>query len=247
MSGHWRRLAGGGARSVGLPRGLQSVRLAADGAHAAAVRASARGAVLLYGLPGQRLSILARGSTFTPPTFDASGDVVSVRTTAAGRDVVAVSPSGGLHPVSAAATLTGQQVQQLEFSPDGARVAAVIGPVGAGRLLVGRVSYARGRATLDAFRSVLASFGDVRGLSWNGSDELMVTAAAGAGRDVVTVDVDGYAVRTIATSGIRGEPVEVAAASGRPLVVATADGLWSDRVDGTWRQVGVGSDPSYAA
>jgi hypothetical protein len=241
--GGWQRLSASGGRSAGLPAGIVSARLTADGQHVAAVRLDRRRATLLYGRPRQRLAVVDRALAFTLPTFDATGDVVSVRTTAAGSSVVAISPTGAVRRWRAA--LPPGPVQRLALSPDGARVAAVVGPVGGGQLVVGRVALVHGRPVLDGFRPVLSSFVDVRGLSWDGSDELMVTAAVGGGRDVVAVDVDGYAVRTIATSGVRGEPVDVAAASGRPLVVATDSGLWSDRVDGSWRRVGAGSDPSY--
>ncbi|MBV9096600.1 MAG: hypothetical protein JO079_00960, partial [Frankiaceae bacterium] len=59
-------------------------------------------------------------------------------------------------------------------------------------------------------------------------------------------DVDGYADRTVSIDGVRGQPIGVAAAPGRSLLVTVSDGtLWSE--SGGWHEVGRGSDAAYAA
>jgi hypothetical protein len=175
----------------------------------------------------------------TAPTFDADGDVLSVATGVGGRRVVAVTPAGAVHRLTAESVVTGQPVSALQVSRDGGRVAAV---VGSGRLLVGRVSAAAdGWPSLTGFRSIAPSLGGVRGVSWSGADELVVTAAAGHGqRQIVATDSDGYAPRSIPLDRLRGQPVDVTGAPGQPLVVVTnRSGIWA-QVEG-WRRIAGGT------
>jgi hypothetical protein len=175
----------------------------------------------------------------TAPTFDADGDVLSVATGASGRRVVAVTAAGAVHRLTAESAVTAQPVSALQVSRDGARVAAV---VGSGRLLVGRVSAAAdGWPSLTGFRSIAPSLVGVRGVSWAGADDLVVTAAAGRGqRQIVATDSDGYAPRSIPLDRLRGQPVGVTGAPGQPLVVVTnRSGIWA-QVEG-WRRIAGGT------
>jgi hypothetical protein len=176
--------------------------------------------------------------------FDPAGDAVVVASGAAGRQVLMVTPAGQVRAIAADRTLTGQPVQALALSRDGARVAAVVGPPGAGRLVIGRVGTRSGGPAFDGFRDVLPGTPDVRGVSWASGDSVVTTDATASGRQAVEVDVDGYAVRTLPTSGLPAAPIDVAVAPDLPLVVATGASVWL-RTGVQWHRVGSGQAPAY--
>lgn len=228
--------------------GLTDVVLSADARFVAGLHPVGHRQGLFVGrtgaLPQQRLT----GTTLTAPTFDPSGDVFTVVTDAAGRRVVELTPGGDRRDVSTSLTLLRHPVQAMRLSRDGSRVAAVVGPAGHGRLFVGRVSGSTGGLHFDGFRQVLPTASDVRGVTWRGPDEIVVTAAEPTGiRQVLGVDPDGYlgySPRVFATEGVVGEPVDVAAAPQQSLLVVAAGVVWVD-TRGGWRRVGVGAAPTY--
>jgi hypothetical protein len=133
-------------------------------------------------------------------------------------------------------TLPAGPVSALRLSRDGARAAAV---VGSGTLVVGRVSGGQGAPSLGGFRSITPGLRSVRGVTWTAADSLVVTAAGAAGRQIVETDVDGYTPRPVALERMRGVPVDVCGAPGRPLFAVTDRGaIWAD-VEG-WRRVATG-------
>jgi murein DD-endopeptidase MepM/ murein hydrolase activator NlpD len=137
-------------------------------------------------------------------------------------------------------------VQSVRLSHDGARIAVVVGGVGHGRLLVGRVVDTRGTVGFEALRNVLPGARDVRGVSWDGGDQILTTVSdATGGRELVAVDVDGYATRTIPTTGLSGQPVDVAASPGRPILVTAAGRVWRSEASGGWTRLGSGDQPVY--
>lgn len=213
-----------------------------DGSTLAVVQQTSTAFRLLVGKPGKRLVAHVRAASMTPPTFDADGDVVTVVTNASGRHVVAVDASGRAHEISADSSLLRQPVTSLRIAPDGARVAAV---VGAGRLLVGRVSGHGTSESVSGFRAIAPSLQFVRGVSWLGSDALFVTCAGSANqRRVIQTDLDGYALQQVSLP-FAGSPIDVASGAGQPLTVATDDGsLWQDL--GGWHRLAAGSAPVYS-
>ena len=226
--------------------GLSGLALAQDGARYAGLRVRRGSTALLVGRAGDRPRQMLSATSMTPPAFAPNGDVFTVVTDGGRRRVVRVPSSGGLTAVHVDPDLLSRPVQRLRLSRDGARVAAVVGRVGHGRLLIGRVSVGHGRVALDDFRAVLRGFPDIRGLAWDGADSLLVTAAdVGGGREIVALDVDGYGTRTVSTTGLRAEPVGVAAAPGQPIVVRAGSDVWVDR-EGGWQRVGAGAEPTYA-
>ena len=98
-----------------------------------------------------------------------------------------------------------------------------------------------GVPSLSGFRSITPGLQSVRGVTWSAADTVVVTAGAlRGGRQIVETDIDGYATRAVALDRMRGLPVDVAAAPGRPLSAVTDRGvIWAD-VEG-WRRVGVGA------
>lgn len=213
-----------------------------DGSTLAVVQQAAGAFRLLVGKSGKRLAVRLHAASMTPPTFDADGDVVTVVTNAAGRHVVAVDPAGHAHQLAADAALLRQPVTSLRIAPDGARVAAI---VGAGRLLVGRVSGHGAAQSMSGFRAIVPSLQFVRGVSWFGSDALFVTCANGTDqRKLVETDLDGYALQQISLP-FSGSPIDVAAVVGQPLTVATDDGsLWQNL--GGWHRLASGGVPVYS-
>lgn len=205
--------------------------------------------MVVAGRSGQRLVLVGRhgrhqvfaADSITTPTFDLDGNAVMVVIDASGRHIVGVDAAGHVHRLAADATLLRQPVLAFRISPDGARVAAI---TGAGRLLVGRVTGRGGTEAFGAFRPVAPVLTNLLGLSWADADSVVVTASAGAGRQVVDVDADGYASHAISIEGVTGEPVDVAAALGHPTVLDAGGQLWEQTSNG-WRVTGRGRQPVY--
>jgi hypothetical protein len=244
-------LAVAGGRVValrGAPRSLSRIggsvvaaAMSTDGEAIAVVRRAGSGVSLASGPLAGPQPVRLRAAAMTPPSIDSEGDAVTVVGLPGKQRVMAVSRSGVVRAVAADAAVTASSVTALRLSRDGSRVAVVSG----GRLLVGRVEVGRDGWRLTGFRSVLPAATDVRGVAWSDPGDLVTTVAAGSGRAVTTVDVDGYAERAVQIEGVTGAPVDVAAAPGQPLLVATTEGaVWAD-TDG-WHRLGAGSTPAYA-
>jgi hypothetical protein len=243
--GGWRSATGGSNPSLQSAAGLSWLAMSFDGHILAAIGGGPGHERLLTWHSGGRPDTRVSARALTPPAVDRSGTVVVVARRRSGNDVVAVSPLGRRSRVNAPA-LQSLPVSSLSFAPDGSRVAAVVGAAGRGRLLVGRVSSARDGLVFDGFRNVLPSWGDVRGVAWDGAGQLVVTAADEARhRRLIVVDSDGYSWRVLSTDGVRGEPVGVAAVAGQPLVILAGHSVWAARATGGWRRVGEGGQPGY--
>jgi hypothetical protein len=214
-----------------------------DGSVIAVVRQVGAQQDLLVGRPGERLERRLTATTMSAPTFDVDGAVVTVVNGAGGRRVVAIDRDGHSRMIATDADLSRNPVTSLRISRDGSRVAAV---VGSGALLVGRVAGRGSSEAFGGFRAVLPGAHSVEGVSWSDADTLVVTAVSGSSRrDVVETDTAGYFVRIVDTVPVHGRVVNVAAAPGRPLVVATETGeLWSSATG--WVSVAPGGAPAYA-
>jgi hypothetical protein len=243
----WTSVGGASNPTLAAARGLTSIALSRAGDRLAGLRPTRAGVALVVGPAGTAGSVRVRGRRMSPPTFSPTGDVYTVVTDRTGRWVARVTAAGRLQRVRAASPVTDSEVQELRISPDGARVAAVVGVVGRGRLLVGRVSVSDGVPQLDAFRTVSRGVSDVRGLSWGWTTPSQVVVSAGVAgdrRELLAIDANGYSSVTITTAGVRGQPTAVATASGRVLVVAAAGEIWVDLPAG-WRRAGSGVEPRY--
>jgi hypothetical protein len=228
--------------------GLVSVALSRAGDRLAGLRRSGSGVALVVGPAGSAPTERVRGRRMSPPTFGPAGEVYTVVTDRTGRWVARVTADDRLQRVPAASAVTRGRVQQLRISPDGARVAAVVGAVGRGRLLVGRIALVDGKRRFDGFRVVSRGVTDVRGLSWGWTtpSQVVVSATvAGDQRELLAIDANGYSSVTISTAGGPAQPTDVATAPGRPLVVAAAGEIWVDQPSG-WRRDGLGAEPRYA-
>lgn len=243
--GAWHVVGGVQPGFSATARGWESAALSADGRRMAGVVRNKRGPALVTATVGGPSSVRLRVDAATTPTFDSAGNAYAVVRDGSGQRVV-VMGTDGVRTIDADAALTGRPVQTLRLSRDGTRVAAIVGPRGAGRLLVGRVTATHGVPHFGGFRNVLPTTKDIRGISWDGGDQLVVTAPGASGRELLSVDVDGYGNRTIPTSGLVGEPVNVAAAPGRPILVSAGGAVWQDNRAGGWTRIGAGGGPRYA-
>jgi hypothetical protein len=227
--------------------GLVSVAVSRTGDRLAGLRPAGSGVALVVGASGAPPTARVRGRQMSPPTFGAAGDVYTVVTDRSGRWVARVTTDDRLERVPVDPRVTGDVVQELRISPDGARVAALVGRVGRGRLLVGRVAVRDGEPRLSGFRRVSRGVSDVRGVSWGWTTagQVVVTAGgAGDQRELLALDANGYSSVTISSAGVSGQPTGVATAPGRALVVAAGGEIWVDQSAG-WRRVGAGVEPRY--
>jgi len=182
-SGVWQPVGGGLPGLTAATAGLTGVGLSGNGSTIAGIRVQRHSASLVLGAHGHNPVVALTADALTPPTFDPSGAAYSVVTRGGTRTVGMVTPDGTVHQVTAEPRLLKRRVQQLRMSRDGARVAAVVGRTGHGRLLVGRVTVTRAGVQFSGFRDVLPQAVDVRGVAWDGGDQLVVTAAnPGGGR-----------------------------------------------------------------
>lgn len=244
--GVWQTVDGELPGLAAATAGLTHLGLSEDGSTVAGIRRHRRSVSLVLSERGKNPIEAITADALTPPTFDASGVAYSVVTRGSTRRVEAVAADGSVRQVTADQRLFAEPVQELRLSRDGARVAAIVGRAGHGRLLVGRVTVTRAGVQFSAFQNVLLDTANVRGLAWDGGDQLVVTASdPGGGRQLLQVDVDGYGTAAIPTAGLPAQPVDLAMAPGLPLLVAAGGSIWRNTANGGWSRVGSGDQPIY--
>jgi hypothetical protein len=219
-------------------RGLLDPVTSADGTVVAAVRRTSSGEDLLMGDAGGRLRVRLRAPSISEPSFGI-GHRVMVATTP-GR-VYSVGRTGPNHRVELPEALRGRPILSLAVSPDGTRVAVVLG----GELRVATVA-AVGPPALDESRVVLPETSAVAGVAWSDPDQLITTVADHDGaRGVVEVGIDGYTVIDLSGPGLPADVDQVAAAPGRAVLASGSAGTW--RLGGSrWERASSGVSPSYA-
>jgi hypothetical protein len=199
---------------------------------------------LLAGSYGGRLASVLTGRTFTPPTVAATRtEVWTVRN---GTEVVRVPAGATPQTVTATSLLGLGGVRQLQLSPDGVRAALVVEALSGPALFLGTVVRGEdGTVVLRDLHEVAPDLTGVSDAAWRDSGRLIVLADApsGEGTAPVEVDVDGYGLTEVPTSGLFDrEPTSVAAAPGRqPLV--SADGTMWELIGGTWFTLVRGQEP----
>jgi hypothetical protein len=212
----------------------------------AALRVRKSGVQLLIGAATGSVSVRLSSRRVTAPRFDPAGDVVVASGTGPGTRIVELSGSGKREGISAPAAVLAQGIADLAVSPDGTRVAMVVGPRGTRSLMVGLLRTSHGRQHIVGVRQVISGSADVRGLAWEGVGEIVTTMIGSDGkREVVGTDTIGYAPHELASTRLPGRPVEVADAPGeRPYAVAA--GILYRLLRGRWQRVSTGLDPTYA-
>jgi hypothetical protein len=225
--------------------GLSAPALSANGTAAAALRHRGANLQLLVGPSVGELSVRLSSPEITAPSFDPAGDVVVAADTGTGRAIMEYSGAGKQAEIEAPSSVLGHHISDLAVSPDGTRIAMIIGAPGPLRLVVGLITVMRGRLQLVGVQPVVNVGFAVRGLAWDGPGELVTTMLSDGQRVVVGSDIIGYDTQELSPLRLPGRPVQVADAPGEHAFAVAGGGLY--RLSGTrWRRVSTGVDPSYA-
>ncbi|WP_410607479.1 LpqB family beta-propeller domain-containing protein [Amycolatopsis sp. lyj-109] len=225
---------------VGGPAGddgydVVSAAQSIDGKRLAVVERSGGGVRLRIGDLGHDLALTSLGgSSLTRPTWrPGTGELWTVVDgLSVGRMVL--DQNGHWMALSVNATDLTQQgdITELRFSRDGARVAAVI----KGQLWVASVVVNGDSVSLREPRNLQPhDLVDVVDVDWVAPDSL-VAVTKSSSQPVIKVTVDGQRIDAFNSSNLTPTVHGVTAATGRPIVVADANGLWTASVLGeVWR------------
>jgi hypothetical protein len=202
-------------------------------------------ASLVIGDSGGVLRPPFAAARFTAPTFDPAGDVFVVGTTGSQSRLAELARSGKLRLAVLPLAVRRQRITDIAISRDGSRIAMVVGPPDHAALLVGTIATLRDRPAIRGISVVVPAAQAVSGVAWAGADEIVTTVRRSADRRaVLTTAVDGYQPDELDLPGLPGDPTQVAAAPGRPLLAAADGEIWS--LSGRrWIRASTGSDPSY--
>lgn len=137
------------------------------------------------------------------------------------------------------------KIAELRLSRDGVRVAAVV----RGALFVAIV-VGTGNETKVRNPRLLVGPGaaQVADVDWKGADKLVVATVGKDNPQVYEVSVDGLSWTPYQVTNLTGPLVGIAAAIGRPVLVADQSGLWFARdTNDLWYSEGLssGADPLY--
>lgn len=243
----------GGTTGLGRPvpsafvrPGLVAPRLSADGTIAAAVRIGrARDHLEIGSASGVLRSELA-ALRLSAPAFDPQGNVLVVVGRRSGTVMREVTTAGAITRVVVPRQLLDEGIAALAVSPDGSRLAMVVGPPGDTSLVVATLSSGHDEPVVSGPVTLLGGTHDVSGVAWPRDDRVVTTVAHSARRRaVVEVSVDGYGPHILTTLGLPRLPTQVAGTPGQPILAGAAGAIWS-LVQRRWQQVSIGTDPSYA-
>ena len=180
--------------------------------------------------------------SMTRPTWRPSGN--EVWTVLNGTTVAGIGLANGgtptAYPVDAPELSRLGPITDLRLSRDGVRVAAVAG----GRLVVATVVGGPGEVSIRDPRVLLeGNLPPVASVDWAASETLAVAAAEPA--TVATVTVDGVLWRQLSSINLTPPLRALAAAPGRPTVVADETGLWSySETEQVWESLLGGVGPA---
>lgn len=176
------------------------------------------------------------------PAFDRSDTLWTVTPDGTVRAIV---PDSAPVEVPVEGLARGTTVQSIIPAADGTRAALVV-QRGARRLLVlARITSREGLPTLSGLRRIESAFSQVVDVSWQTATELAVLGSSGAqAPSAALIDLDRGSVRTL---GGPTEPVGIAAAPGRPILVSTATSrIWAYS-GGEWTAGPLATRPVYAS
>jgi len=155
-----------------------------------------------------------------------------------GANLMRVSTSGASSGTPTQVTITGRSnltgpITAVRFSPDGTRIALVIGgPGGVAQCAVGTVERNGSNARIDNLVPVTPSDMTVTDVAWNDGTTLYVTGRTDpSDYGVWSVESDGSAFSKRPSSNLPATPESIAAASGELPWVASGGGVFIQRSD----------------
>lgn len=243
--------AGSGAIKLSVPVVAPRLATTTGGDLIAGVETSGSTQALFVG-PLAQPKPVDLGISFTTPSWDAFGDVWTVRQeTATGAQEVrvsAVTPAGTtkFETVANKELAPSDLIESLKVSRDGTRVAVIARSTTAGaQLLVGHVVKTASGESIAGFYPVAPGLAPVGDVVWASATTLDVIAAAPgeSSPSVWSVDVDGWNQPSLLTAP--SDAVSIAAAPGEPLAVGTKSHQIEVSRNEFWQVVGAGSNPSY--
>ena len=207
----------------------------------------------LYVGPIEQPKRVDSGISFTTPSWDAFGNVWTVRQSSANSPqevrLSAVTQAGATKFITVANPdlAASELIESLKVSRDGTRVAVIAKSTTSGlQLLVGHVVKTPTGASIDGFYPVAPSLVPVPdGVAWASSTTLdvLATAPGEANPSVWSVDVDGWRQAPVPTP--YDDVVSITAAPNQPLVIATKGNEIEVLRNDAWQVVGRGQAPSY--
>jgi hypothetical protein len=207
------------------------------------VRTDADGATLLAGPYAGDLVPVLSGATLSLPTVAATRQEAWVIRD--GTSVVRVPAAGPPQAVNTP-TLPGLgRAEVLRLSPDGVRAAVVVdGPEGPTLYVSTVVRAEDGSVALRDLRDVAPTLTQVEDVTWADSGHLIVLAGDAAEDRIVpySVGVDGWGLVEMPTAGLPSQPMSIAAAPTRQLLVNAGGTIWQ-LAGGTWVTLVRGEEP----
>nr|WP_281352447.1 LpqB family beta-propeller domain-containing protein [Phytoactinopolyspora alkaliphila] len=184
---------------------------------------------------------ILEGAGFTSPSWARNNVIWAVGQADSGGRLVAMTPEGAEIEVRAA-DLDQRDVQRVDVSPDGTRMALVVDGI-AYLALVVVDGEARDHVSVERLRRI-GPDSDALDVAWSGSERVaLLVGDEEADPEVLVVDTFG-AVQ--ASRGTVVGAVFVAAGADQRLVVATEDGMLVEHESRTrWIELGEGGAPAY--
>jgi hypothetical protein len=231
---------GGRERALaGVRGGLSEAVVSPDGARLAALS----GDRLLLGPLAGPLREVARGALLAPSWAPDDGGVWTVLRRG-GRVAAALVGRDG--SVVEAGALP-DHVTQLHASPDGERLALVVGQGAGVHLEVARVENRAGKTVVGGARRIAPSVSRVRSAAWQDAQRVVFVGTQNGATRLWRVDADGWDLVSVSADGLPRAPDEVAGAPGQPLVVSVRGALYRRGALGQWGEpFAEGVDPGYA-
>ncbi|PZF80903.1 LpqB family beta-propeller domain-containing protein [Jiangella anatolica] len=201
---------------------------------------------------GETLEPLVHGGDLSSPAWDRTGLLWAVDHDAQGHGIV-VTRADGQPATVVAPELAGIDVTRLAVSPDGVRVALIVG----GQAMVGNVIRSDDDATVRIEQLKPIGPADVAhdvawstsSPSWSAADTVIVLLETETNAGETTAEPYYAALsgqETLPRGGLpAGDAVRVGAAAGLPVVLESDGVLYVQRSSNAWTEIGPASSPAY--
>lgn len=221
--------------------------LAVDRLGTAGVGVTLDGTLLLRApfTEGAEAVVVTAGTDLAQPSWDRNDTVWVADRKQSGSTLLALE-SDGTETVVDAARFAGERVQQMRVSPDGVRVAVLVGPPAEAEVVLGLVLREPGEnPRLGRWQTLPLGLEEIRDITWSGVTGLVVLASPDEEQALQPYQVDLAEVDPVSRGEI-SRAVSIAAAPGQPLVVATdANELLRQDVPLEWSPITAGRAPTY--